>query len=411
MTKPIRLSIPTIANWKSLAILCLCILPAMAGGAEKTPPMRTWISADGKFHVVAKLAEVQAEAVVLEKEDGSRITVPRVEARAPGILNYVDRARPAPTTPKETEEPAATNPETGSPTIVEPIPKDPPGPDTAPAKTDEQSTEDDSQQPEGVAPAAPGTAAGIDGKDTRLTLKDIEQLHQKHITPEQIVDDVAEQGRAFAVTAEVAAELRSMGFRPAQIDAIKESSPEPLVPGKWLTTIDAGREAIFAQMGLIAVKSGAAIQPIGSQHVTLWAAKEIQQTYLSDVKRLEKYFHTKCAEPIRSGLDKRSTHVILLKDHAEYETWCRAVFDLMGKQFEEKDNPGAYEEAKSRVLKESVFNTWQFCAISTGHAEVVMVDFIQRSSATRTCSTCSGRAMIRRRSTGKVRTRGRNIAR
>ena len=58
------------------------------------------------------------------------------------------------------------------------------------------------------------------------------------MSPQQVANSVAEQGRGFEVTAEVARELRGLGFRPAQIDAIKGSSPEPLVPGKWLTTSD-----------------------------------------------------------------------------------------------------------------------------------------------------------------------------
>ena len=56
--------------------------------------------------------------------------------------------------------------------------------------------------------------------------------------------------------------------------------------------------------------------------------------YLPDVQKLEKFFHTKCAEPIRSGLDKRSTHIILLKDHehsdllAQHET-AKCVGDVI----------------------------------------------------------------------------------
>lgn len=222
------------------------------------------------------------------------------------------------------------------------------------AKTDEQSGEDDTKQPAG------------NGKDTRLTLKDIQQFRHQRITPEQVADSVAEQGRGFEVTAEVAGQLRRLGFHPAQIDAIKDSSPEPLAPGKWLTSSDEERNQILQEMKQVVAKSKAAIEPIESQHVTLWAAKETQQKYLADVQKLEKFFHTKCAEPIRSGLDRRSTHVVLLKDHAEYEAWCRAMFALFGERFEERDSPGRNAHFREEILKLPAFYWWDFCAICVG---------------------------------------------
>ena len=241
-----------------------------------------------------------------------------------------------------------------------------PKPDTAPAETDEQSAADGTKRPEGDAQAAPGMAASADGKDTRLTLKDIQQLRHQRISAEQVAENVAEQGRGFEVTAEVASQLRRLGFRPAQIDAIKESSLEPLVPGRWLTTSDEWRNQTLKEMKQVAVKSRAAVEPIDSQHVTLWAAKDIQHLYLPDVQKLEKFFHTKCAEPIRSGLDKRSTHVVLLKDHAQYEAWCRAMFNLFGRRFDEKDNPGGNAHFRDEILKLSFWLRWEFCAISVG---------------------------------------------
>ena len=153
---------------------------------------------------------------------------------------------------------------------------------------------------------------------------------------------------------------------PAQVDAIKEAPDEPLVPGKLLPAGDAQRDRILDQMKQVAAKSKADIEPIESQHVTLWAAKEVQQKYLPDVQKLEKFFHTRCAEPIRSGLDKRSTHVILLKDHAEYEVWWRAMFDLFGDQFAEKDNPGGNAHFRAEILKGRIFYWFDFCTISAG---------------------------------------------
>jgi hypothetical protein len=351
--------------WKSLAILSVWLMPALACGAEKALPMRTWISADGKFHVVAKLAETQADSVVLEKEDGSRITVPRAKLSA-GDLTYIDRqaaapaaatggdrAKPASTPAKEAISPATSIDNADSAKTVEESSDDRAKPDTGPAKADEQSED---------KVAKPLAVAGADGKDTRLTLTDIERLRQQRITPEQVLENVAEQGRGFEVTAEVAGQLRNLGFGPAQIEAIKESSSDPLVPGKRLASKDERRNQVLKQIKQVAAKSGVAIEPIESQRVTLWAAKDMQPIYLPDVQKLEKYFHTKFAEPIRSGLDKRSTHLVLLKNHAEYEAWCRAMFDLFGEQFAIKGNPDYREE----ILKLSVFGSWYFSAISVG---------------------------------------------
>lgn len=107
----------------------------------------------------------------------------------------------------------------------------------------------------------------------------------------------------------------------------KASATDPLSPGKWLTTSDERRNRSFEAMKQIAAKSKAYIEPIQSRHVTLWALKDNQRTYLADIEKVEKFFRTKCPEPIRSGLDKRSAHIVLLKDHAEYEAWLRAMFD------------------------------------------------------------------------------------
>ena len=197
-------------------------------------------------------------------------------------------------------------------------------------------------------------------------MKDIQRMRRQRMSPEQVADSVAEQGRGFEVTPDIVRQLRGLGFRPAQIDAIKESSREPLLPGRSLATSDEEREDTFKQMKQVAVKSRAAIEPVQSQHVTLWAAKDLQRAYLPELQQLETFFHTKCAEPIRSGLDKRSTHVVLLKDRAEYGAWCRTMFDLFGKQFAVSDHPGANAHFRGEVLKAADILLAGFCAVSVG---------------------------------------------
>ncbi len=212
--------------------------------------------------------------------------------------------------------------------------------------------------------AAPAAAAKADEEDTRLSMEDIQHMRRQRMSPEQVVENVAERGRDFEVTEEVVKSLRRLGFRPAQIDAIKEAPSEPLVPGQSLSTSDEEREETLKELKLVAVKSRAKIKPIESQHVTLWAAEDAQQTYLRDVQKLEKFYHTRCAEPLRCGLDKRSTHVVVLKDHAEYHAWCQAMFDLFGKQFEQDDNPNAGAHFREEILKLRAFYWRDFCAIS-----------------------------------------------
>ena len=140
----------------------------------------------------------------------------------------------------------------------------------------------------------------------------------------------------------------------------------------------AEREEVFKEMKQVALKSGAAIEPIQSQHVTLWAAKEIQKTYLPDLQKLEKFFHTKCAEPIRSGLDKRSTHVVLLKNHAEYVSWFQTMFKLFGKEFDERNGPGGNVHIREQIFQRAAFYGWDVFAISV---EDVPPQWVRRNVA------------------------------
>jgi hypothetical protein len=208
-----------------------------------------------------------------------------------------------------------------------------------------------------------GKATDYGEKDALVTLKDIMRMRHDRVPHDQIVDKVAERGLGFEVTATIASQLRRSGFRPAQVDAIKDSPTEPLVPGKGLPTTEKERNQTLREVKTITSNSRVEVTPIQSQHVTLWAAKDIQAIFLPTVEKLEKYFRTKCKEPIRSGLDKRSAHVILLKTRNDYERWIRAMFDLIGDRFESKDNPGAGAEFRASAVKSSAFPGVEFGVI------------------------------------------------
>ena len=97
--------------------------------------------------------------------------------------------------------------------------------------------------------------AGDDEKDTRLTLKEIQQLRGRPMPAAEVAETVAERGRAFEVTAEVAGQLRGLGSRPPRSTPSGKRPTSRWCPGKWLTTSDEQRDQILKEMKQVAVKS------------------------------------------------------------------------------------------------------------------------------------------------------------
>ena len=83
------------------------------------------------------------------------------------------------------------------------------------------------------------------------------------------------------------------------------------------------------------------MQPVASKHVTLWAAKDDQAAFMPDIKKIEKYLEGKCKEPLRSGLDKRAAHLVLLKTRYDYEKWVKAMFEVMPERSSRPTPPAA----------------------------------------------------------------------
>ena len=143
-----------------------------------------------------------------------------------------------------------------------------------------------------------------------LTMKDIIKMRRSKTTPDQIVEKATEQGVEFEVTPVVERQLRRMGFKPDQIQALKEAhgpqtkkeKPGPIVPGKWLKTSDAQRDHTREQVAKICKMAAADLEPVEAKHFTLWAAKDIQGTFLPDIKKLEKLLETHSgADPLGAG--------------------------------------------------------------------------------------------------------------
>jgi hypothetical protein len=102
------------------------------------------------------------------------------------------------------------------------------------------------------------------------------------------------------------------------------------VPGQGLHAGEAQRDDILDRIQKVSKASGADLQPAEARHITLWAAKKALDTFLPDVKKLERFLETKCKEPIRSGLDKWAAHVVLIPRRYEFEHWLKASFEIIG---------------------------------------------------------------------------------
>ena len=120
---------------------------------------------------------------------------------------------------------------------------------------------------------------------------------RKRETPAAIAERAA-GGIGFEVTAAVEGQLHRMGFKPDQIAAIRDARVQPNaavgagkagpgVPGKGLRTPDAQRDRVKEEITQICKLSGAEVTPTPTRHFTLWAAKDIRDSFLADLKKLE----------------------------------------------------------------------------------------------------------------------------
>ena len=235
-----------------------------------------------------------------------------------------------------------------------------------------------------IAAASVSANSSAQGQDHPLMMRDISQMRRDRVSHREIVEKATEQGVGFEVTSSALNQLRRLGFSPDQITAIKDAySPrtkaEPVVPGQGLRTTDTQRDRELEQMQRIIKASGADVLPAPSQHFTLWAAKDVQPIFLPDIQRLEKFLQTRFKEPIRSGLDKRSAHIILLKSRYEYENWIRAMFEVLGDPAPQPDNPGSVAELKASLAKGFGYVPRRFAVFCT---EGQQPDWIHRIVAT-----------------------------
>jgi hypothetical protein len=228
-----------------------------------------------------------------------------------------------------------------------------------------------------------------------LSVRDIAQMRRERVPQKTIVQRATEQGVDFKVTPAVEKQLARLDFDDAQIKAIREASMgaelppagavekgPPIVPGEELPKSAPQREAVYERMAKIAKLSGVRLQPVTTRHLTLWTTKEDQDHLLADIKKIENYLEQKCSQPLRSGLDKRAAHLVLVERHYEYEKWVNAMYEVMPEAFKLSDAPGGQEDLKTAVLKWSGFYS--------RNVSVICVDGRDEQSVRRSAATDIG---------------------
>jgi len=63
---------------------------------------------------------------------------------------------------------------------------------------------------------------------------------------------------------------------------------------------------------------------------------------VGELKKIDLLLESKFQEPLRSGLDKRTTHLVLLRNSAETMNWISKHFDVMKVQTDEPGGKDAY---------------------------------------------------------------------
>ena len=236
-----------------------------------------------------------------------------------------------------------------------------------------------------------------------LAMRDIARMRHDRVPAKTIVQRASDQGVDFKVTPGIEKQLARLGFDADQIDAVRQAwtsskslpakkphsktqatksrspkrlrpksqplinqpaisprgEPEkapPIVPGEGLPSGEEQRKSVYDVVAKIAKLSGLNLPSVETRHFTLWASKADQARFLPEMKKIENYLEQNHAEPLRSGLDKRSAHLVVLKTRYEYEKWINAMHDEVPETFKLADAPG-HDDMKAAVLKSSSFYT------------------------------------------------------
>lgn len=221
-----------------------------------------------------------------------------------------------------------------------------------------------------------------------LSIREITSLRHDRVSTETIVERASDRGVSFAVTPAIENQLARLGFALEQIETIKQcvmtgASAEkddseaadgkakgeraaPTVPGKGLPSREEERDLVLDQVTKITKLSGANLQSFAARHVTLWAGRGDQTSFLPDLKKIDKFLEGKYREPLQSGLDKRAAHLVLLKTRYDYEKWVTAMFEVLpwtGKLPDAPDGDASSAELRAAILKSPCYFTGNFVVI------------------------------------------------
>ncbi len=178
-----------------------------------------------------------------------------------------------------------------------------------------------------------------------LAFKDVLQLRQK-MQPDDVLGQALARGIDFELTKPQMAQLGKLGFTVAQLENLQSAHGieplPPIVPGQHLLENEAQRDELFKKFEQITKETAPDLVPIETPHITLWAPKPLQNNVMVVLKKLDMLLETKFQEPIRSGLDKRTCHIVLLRNQAEALAWFDKYYDIMMVQNDDPDGKDGF---------------------------------------------------------------------
>lgn len=197
-----------------------------------------------------------------------------------------------------------------------------------------------------------------------LTLQAIGKLRLAKTSNEQIIELAKQRGLAFEVDERAAGTLRAMRFsaaqvellakiadgryaiekkqaeeearraeeRRAQFEAMKPKAPKPgtAPPGTNIgpRMSDAWHNNVANRVKRIHHASNTNTKFHPAETITVICSEKSAKVHLPDVKKTEQELRKKFDEPIKTGTDKRSAHIVLLDNTYDYENWVKAMFKV-----------------------------------------------------------------------------------